>query len=184
MVSKKRASKFNISNKLAYTLIVILSIVLIGVGVYAYGGSAPSTMGHSAGELAPPASCTAGQTLTWSGSAWTCLLLNPTSASWTTTQPDGTSSTISELKVGGIGYISGNIQKTLTGAKYYFSPPGVFFANSYLGLHPGVQWYALGMDAENNQVCKVTIKTDGGIYISGPAGNVICYFSTSFPLLN
>ena len=70
---KKRKKNFEISNKLAYTLIAILSIILIGVGVYAWNyPGPPSTMGHSAGELAPPASCASGQTLTYNGATWIC----------------------------------------------------------------------------------------------------------------
>jgi hypothetical protein len=51
MKRKKGLNIFNISNRLAYTLIVILSIVLIGVGVYATGGNNPAIMGHTSGEL-------------------------------------------------------------------------------------------------------------------------------------
>ncbi len=49
--NKHKFNFLNISNKLAYTLIVVLTIILVALGVYAYGGSAPATMGHSAGEL-------------------------------------------------------------------------------------------------------------------------------------
>jgi hypothetical protein len=51
MVVKKRLKKFSISNKLAYTLMVILSLALLGIGVYAYGGNNPPVMGHTAGEI-------------------------------------------------------------------------------------------------------------------------------------
>ncbi|HOC97211.1 MAG TPA: hypothetical protein PKJ54_02920 [Candidatus Pacearchaeota archaeon] len=47
MKKEKRLKKFNISNRLAYTLMVILSIVLLGIGVWA---AAPNP-GHSANEL-------------------------------------------------------------------------------------------------------------------------------------
>lgn len=46
---KKR--KVIISNRVIYTLIAFALLVGLGVGVFAYGGSSPSTMGHSAGEL-------------------------------------------------------------------------------------------------------------------------------------
>ncbi len=63
MKKEKGLKKFNISNKLAYTLMVILSIALFGIGVYAYNsGNNPSIMGHSAGEL----------NLNW-GSATSCV---------------------------------------------------------------------------------------------------------------
>ncbi len=97
MKKKKMAKRFNISNKLAYTLIAILSIMLVAVGVYAYGNpGTPTTLGHSTGELMP--SCTgiltgtsgvanswgcisatiptctgAKQGITWTGSAWSCV---------------------------------------------------------------------------------------------------------------
>jgi hypothetical protein len=49
---KKKSGVFNsMSNKLAYTLMVILSIALLGIGVYAYGTSNPSNMGHTLGEI-------------------------------------------------------------------------------------------------------------------------------------
>lgn len=40
-----------LSNKVAYTLMAILVLTIVGVGVYAFGTSSPSTFGHSAGEL-------------------------------------------------------------------------------------------------------------------------------------
>ena len=64
---KRRLKRFNISNKLAYTLIVILFIITLGVGVYAIG-SVPNP-GHSLSQLQP---CDNGQTLIVSGGAWTC----------------------------------------------------------------------------------------------------------------
>jgi hypothetical protein len=67
MVGKKRGKKFDISNKLAYTLIVILSIILLGVGVYAIG--AVPNPGHAISQLQP---CDNGQTLVVSGGVWTC----------------------------------------------------------------------------------------------------------------
>jgi hypothetical protein len=74
----KMKKKINASDKLAYTLMVIFSFILIGVGVYAYGGTAPATMGHSIGEIAAPAGCASGQVLTYSGSAWTCAAASAT----------------------------------------------------------------------------------------------------------
>ncbi|MEK6833007.1 MAG: hypothetical protein AABY32_03075 [Nanoarchaeota archaeon] len=73
MVSKKRLKKFNISNKLAYTLIVILSIVLLGIGVYAYNyaPSNPTIMGHTTNEITWP-TCSSGQYLTISGGNVVC----------------------------------------------------------------------------------------------------------------
>jgi len=72
-VNKKRLKKFNISNKLAYTLIALSCIILFGIGVYAYCGTTNSSnFGHTIGEVAPPENCLAGQTLIWTGTAWNC----------------------------------------------------------------------------------------------------------------
>ena len=53
MVKKLKFKKFqiNFSNKLFYTLVAIGIFIAIGIGVYAYGGSQPNVVGHSAGEL-------------------------------------------------------------------------------------------------------------------------------------
>jgi len=67
MVKKKGLKKFNISNKLAYTLMIILSIALLGIGVYAFSSDPtagnPSVMGHSLGEILWPTTCTSAQVL-------------------------------------------------------------------------------------------------------------------------
>ena len=61
----------NIQKKDLY-LIAAVAIFLVGSGiVIAYGGTSPSVMGHSYGEVGIP-TCTNGQVLTWSGSAWAC----------------------------------------------------------------------------------------------------------------
>jgi hypothetical protein len=39
------------SNKVFYTLIAMIVVVLIGIGVIAYGTSDPAVFGHSAGEI-------------------------------------------------------------------------------------------------------------------------------------
>ncbi|HPD81572.1 MAG TPA: hypothetical protein PK357_00550 [Candidatus Pacearchaeota archaeon] len=72
MQKKKREMFKNISNKFAYTIITLCMVVLLAIGVYALGTNNPSVFGHSAGELAPPTSCSANQVLTWTGSAWAC----------------------------------------------------------------------------------------------------------------
>lgn len=67
MVKKKGLKKFDISNKLAYTLMVVLSIALLGISVYAFSSDptagTPSVMGHSLGEILWPTTCTSGQVL-------------------------------------------------------------------------------------------------------------------------
>ncbi len=42
---------FRLTNKLMYTLISLSMIILLTLGVYAYGTSNPSSFGHSAGEI-------------------------------------------------------------------------------------------------------------------------------------
>jgi hypothetical protein len=79
MQKKKREMFRNISNKFAYTIIALCIVILLAIGVYAYGTNNPSVFGHSIGELAPPTSCAANQVLTWTGSAWSCT--TPSSAS-------------------------------------------------------------------------------------------------------
>jgi hypothetical protein len=58
MVKRIKIGKIqiNFSNKWLYTFIVIGILAIIGIGVYAYGGSEPSVMGHSLGELEVPES--------------------------------------------------------------------------------------------------------------------------------
>lgn len=50
MVEHKK-HKTNISNRVLYTLIAIGILAIVGIGVYAFGGTQPSVVGHSAGEL-------------------------------------------------------------------------------------------------------------------------------------
>jgi hypothetical protein len=70
MVKKNSLKKFNISNKLAYTLIAIFSFIFVGVGVYAYG---TSTNMHIMAELSPPSGCAAGQVLSMASGGWGCI---------------------------------------------------------------------------------------------------------------
>ncbi len=51
MKRKGLTIKVNLSNRWLYTLIVIGILTIIGVGVYAFGTTSPSTFGHSVGEL-------------------------------------------------------------------------------------------------------------------------------------
>ena len=73
MKKKKREMFSNVSNKLAYTLIVILSLALFGIGVYAATYSA-SGAGHPYTEIS---TCGANQILQMNsaGNAWTCALV-------------------------------------------------------------------------------------------------------------
>ena len=49
---KKRLNiQINFTNKFVYTFISFTILLLIGVSVFAFGTTNPSTLGHSAGEL-------------------------------------------------------------------------------------------------------------------------------------
>ena len=47
----KKGNSFGFNTKLHYTILTLMVIVFIGIGVFAYGGSTPATVGHSGGEL-------------------------------------------------------------------------------------------------------------------------------------
>ncbi len=79
---KKR--KNNFSNKLHYTLAIILAILIFGVGVYAIQTSPPGSdpsPGHTLATIAPPSGCSDGQFLQYDfgsgGHTWVCA--NPPS---------------------------------------------------------------------------------------------------------
>jgi hypothetical protein len=78
---------FKFSNRAWYTFITIGILLLIGVGVYAYGGTQPSVVGHTFGEIQPPTGCTSNQVLQWSGSAWRCATLSGGGGITTETDP-------------------------------------------------------------------------------------------------
>lgn len=84
-MKKDVKNRNNISNKLSYTLLSILVILLFGAGVYAYGTSSPATFGHSIGELSPPSPCSNGQYLQWSQNNptgyWVCKTPSTSSSS-------------------------------------------------------------------------------------------------------
>jgi hypothetical protein len=48
---KRGKRDFKLSNRWLYTFIILGIFAVVGVGVYAYGTSSPSTFGHSAGEI-------------------------------------------------------------------------------------------------------------------------------------
>ncbi len=87
-----------LSDRISYLILASVFIVILGVGVYAYGNpGTPTTLGHSTGELMPsctgiltgtsgvanswgcisvPPSCTgANQVLHWDGSVWSCATI-------------------------------------------------------------------------------------------------------------
>ena len=63
----------NFTNKWLYSFIAVGVLILLGVGVYAFGGVQPNIMGHSTNEIAPPTGCGMGQVLTWGGDSWDCV---------------------------------------------------------------------------------------------------------------
>jgi len=81
---KKRGLGIHIhlTNRWLYTFIVLGILAIIGVGVYAYGTSTPSTFGHSSGEIveADPqvGILTNGKWCTSDGSAVNCNSNAPT----------------------------------------------------------------------------------------------------------
>ena len=82
IIMKKGGLHVHLTNRVAYSLMAILILAIAGVGVYAYGGTVPATMGHSYNEIQR---CSANQILKTDsgGTAWTCVNL-PSSSQWTT----------------------------------------------------------------------------------------------------
>jgi len=70
-MNKRRVIKINLSNKLFYSLIAVFAVLILGIGVYAYGTSNPSVMGHSMNEVQPPTQCN-GYLKYDSSNGWTC----------------------------------------------------------------------------------------------------------------
>lgn len=81
MVKKKGLKRFDISNRLAYTLMVILSIALLGIGVYA---AAPNP-GHSANQIGDWPACGSGQVLGVVSGALTCVTPSATDSRFSIT---------------------------------------------------------------------------------------------------
>ena len=49
--------QINISNRGIYTFLLIISLIILATGVYAYGTSTPSNFGHDTGEIFGPTDC-------------------------------------------------------------------------------------------------------------------------------
>ena len=107
MVKKKNlknSKKFQISNRLSYTIIAFVALVLAATIVYAANvnsGGTPSP-GHSISQLGSPATCVAGQFLQWTGvtpdGGWACADISSSSSFW------------AEDIFGGITYSIGNVE--------------------------------------------------------------------------
>lgn len=74
MISKL-SKKYKISNRFSYTIIALLSVILVATGIYAFG--AVPNPGHSLSQLQ---GCDSpGQILNWAGTNWECIDTLPTS---------------------------------------------------------------------------------------------------------
>ncbi|MBI5803491.1 hypothetical protein HY448_02285, partial [Candidatus Pacearchaeota archaeon] len=69
---KKEGIKIILSNRFLYTILSLISLVLVAILVQAYGTSNPSNFGHTLSEVASPGGCASNQLLLWNGSAWIC----------------------------------------------------------------------------------------------------------------
>jgi len=65
---KIKKLQINFTDKWFYTFVVVISLIVIGVFVYAV---APNP-GHDITQIAEPSGCSADQFLKWTGSSWTC----------------------------------------------------------------------------------------------------------------
>ena len=86
MVRKKRMKKSflkSIPNRLGYTLIVILFIVLLGIGVYAWTPGQIPNPGHNLNMIGPPSPCTSGQVITYNGVNLVCSTPSATDTRFT-----------------------------------------------------------------------------------------------------
>mgnify|MGYP001615640381 CR=1 FL=1 len=92
--SAKFSKKFNISNRLSYTIIAVIALIFLAVGVssYLFPGVTPNP-GHLISETAPPSGCGDGQFLKWvtdemniPAGSWTCASV-VTSSGITTPSP-------------------------------------------------------------------------------------------------
>ena len=63
------------TNRAIYTFISFMTLLIIGVGVFALTPGVAPNPGHLIDNVAPPASCGTNQVLQWSGSSWTCANL-------------------------------------------------------------------------------------------------------------
>ncbi len=60
----------NIPNKVFYSLITIVALIIFGAGVYAYGTSNPAVLGHTISEITPPTNCNG--YLKYTSTGWSC----------------------------------------------------------------------------------------------------------------
>jgi hypothetical protein len=72
--------KIVLPKKVAYSLLSIFILVVAAVGVYAWNGTSPSTLGHTMSEIRP--SCSGMLVSSGSDNTWTCIP-NPPSCTGT-----------------------------------------------------------------------------------------------------
>jgi hypothetical protein len=72
-MKKKAVEKveLNFSNKTFYSILAVIVLIIAGVGVYAFGTTNPSVLGHTLGEIRPP--CSGILTSTGSDNTWNCI---------------------------------------------------------------------------------------------------------------
>jgi hypothetical protein len=74
---KKSGRQINInihlSNRLAYTLIAVGILAIIGVGVYALAPGVIPNPGHNISQMSVPSPCVSGQFLSYNGQDWVCM---------------------------------------------------------------------------------------------------------------
>lgn len=93
--SSKLLNKFKVSNRLSYTILSVIILVLAAAVVYA-ANIAPGTVpnpGHSISQLGSPSSCAEGQFLKWTGvtpdGGWACATVTAGGQGATQWAPSG-----------------------------------------------------------------------------------------------
>jgi hypothetical protein len=72
-MAKKR---IDVSNRLSYTIIAVVALILVSAGVYALtAGTAPNP-GHTLDNVASPSSCSDNTFLKWTGTGWSCKTIS------------------------------------------------------------------------------------------------------------
>ena len=71
----KNSKNFNVSNRLSYTIIAVVALILLGAGVYALTAGVAPDPGHTLDSISAPSGCEANTFLKWTGSTWQCVAL-------------------------------------------------------------------------------------------------------------
>ncbi len=70
---KVKKLQINFTDKWFYTFVVVISLIVIGIGVYAVNPGESGDPGHNIDSIGPPIACDTDQYLQWTGSVWTCV---------------------------------------------------------------------------------------------------------------